>query len=202
MMRESPQLYRNRPWKAIPGCAGEIRVPAERNRTEEARDRGSGEAWARELRARFVEITARRVEPAAVEDLVQDAMRIVLEKSAGGPARLDWCFQVLRNVIGNHYRRERTRRRHLVHDEARAAAVPVAGHGLESLAAEEAARLIQEGIEATGPPCDAYLAQLVAGASAASLADTERIEPAILYRRLYRCRQRLRQWLRDRGIAA
>ena len=73
---------------------------------------------------RFVTVAARRVESDAVEDLVQDALRIVHEKAGVGPGTLvdgrpalAWCFQVLRNVIGNHYQRRRSAESVAVEDQ-------------------------------------------------------------------------------------
>lgn len=179
-------------------------MPTEKPIMEDAADRPLDGEWLEQLRARFVEIAARRVEADAVEDLAQDALRVVLEKSGDLQPRLDSCFQILRNVIGNHYRRTRTRRRFMVDDPdgTRSSAVATPGRGLEILTDEEAEDLIHEGIAAARPPCPDYLRRLAAGAAPARIATEAGLEAAVFYRRLYRCRQKLRQWLRDRGVAA
>ena len=70
---------------------------------------GDGRAEAalfEELRVRFLTITKRRVQPDHVEDVVQDALRIVLGKyreRSRDCGLLVWSLTVLRNVIGNHY---------------------------------------------------------------------------------------------------
>ena len=53
-----------------------------------ASDANANETWFRELRDRFVTVAARRVESDAVEDLVQEALRIVHEKSGIAPGTL------------------------------------------------------------------------------------------------------------------
>ncbi len=62
------------------------------------------------LRVRFLAIAKRRVREDDVEDLVQDALRIVLQKQGGRnrfPGVLVWSLVVLRNVIGNYYQAKR-----------------------------------------------------------------------------------------------
>ncbi|MBT7310989.1 hypothetical protein HN843_04455, partial [bacterium] len=59
-----------------------------------------------DLRVRFTDITKRRVQSDNIEDIVQDALKIVftkyasLEKERG---MLVWSLTILRNVIGNFY---------------------------------------------------------------------------------------------------
>jgi len=58
------------------------------------------------LRVRFLQVAKRRVHEDHLEDVVQDALRIVLDKyrtRTGDIGILVWSFTVLRNVIGNHY---------------------------------------------------------------------------------------------------
>ncbi|MBC8426596.1 sigma-70 family RNA polymerase sigma factor [bacterium] len=58
------------------------------------------------LRVRFLQVAKRRVQGDHLEDVVQDALRIVLDKyheRTGQTGILIWSFTVLRNVIGNHY---------------------------------------------------------------------------------------------------
>ncbi len=58
------------------------------------------------LRVRFLKVAKRRVHGDHLEDVVQDALRIVLDKyheRTGETGILIWSFTVLRNVIGNHY---------------------------------------------------------------------------------------------------
>lgn len=74
---------------------------------------GDGRAEAvlfEELRVRFLALSKRRVQPDHVEDVVHDALGVVLRKYRE-PGResgiLVWSLTVLRNVIGNHYQRRR-----------------------------------------------------------------------------------------------
>ncbi|MBU0743727.1 RNA polymerase sigma factor [bacterium] len=58
------------------------------------------------LRVRFLQVAKRRVHGDHLEDVVQDALKIVLDKyhaRTGDTGILVWSFTVLRNVIGNHY---------------------------------------------------------------------------------------------------
>lgn len=176
---------------------------------------GNGErdgAWLARLRERFVEIARRRVPEDAAEDLAQEALRIIHEKrppragDAGpdGTPPLAWCFQVLRHVIGNHYQRERTR----------SAADPVAVHAavsphappgtpLESLLEEEAGRRIGEALDelaADSDSCARYLRALLDGQEPGVIAGREGVSAPVLSRRLYRCRAKLRDILRRRGV--
>ena len=69
-----------------------------------------------ELGRRFREIATRRVAADDVDDVVQEALRIVVQKSSGSGSfeelpPIAWSMQVLRNTVGNYYKRERTRRR-------------------------------------------------------------------------------------------
>lgn len=176
-----------------------------------SRIESGAEAWLAQLRRRMVAVAARRVPAADVEDVVQDALRVVAERGVGEDAAvsveglpgLAWCFQVLRNTIGNYYQKSRTRRALLDRAEsaARHAADPPVP--LDSLEANDAARAILEAIESFGPgDCRRYLASLAGGTSPAELAHAERIEAPVLYRRIYRCRHRLRAALIERGILA
>ncbi len=67
------------------------------------------------LRVRFLPIAKRRVQTDQAEDLVQDALRIVLDRYGSRTEEtgiLVWSMTVLRNVIGNHYQsRNRERER-------------------------------------------------------------------------------------------
>jgi DNA-directed RNA polymerase specialized sigma24 family protein len=73
------------------------------------------------LRVRFLALAKRRVRQDSVEDVVQDALRIVHQKHREreqGRGILVWSLTVLRNVIGNYYqaKERRTRREVQVED--------------------------------------------------------------------------------------
>jgi RNA polymerase sigma factor (sigma-70 family) len=171
--------------------------------------------WAANLRARFHEVARRRLPSDLVEDAVQEAMRIILEKGIEPGAGADveglpavaWCFQVLRHTIGNAYRRQRSRgARDASPDDP--AALELASEGptpLEALQSNEAARSIRRALErlaSTDAGCARTLARMLDGASPAELAGREGTDPAILYRRIYRCRQKLRALLLAEGVEA
>ena len=165
------------------------------------------DAWFAELRDRLVSVAARRVEPDAVEDVVQDALRIVHEKAEAAPGRLvdgrpalAWCFQVLRNVIGNHYQKRAGRHQVPVEDTVLPETDPTP---LESLERDERCRLVHAAIGELGgrvEHCSRYLRRVVAGESPAAIAASEQVEPSVIYRRLYRCREQLREILAQQGV--
>jgi DNA-directed RNA polymerase specialized sigma24 family protein len=162
--------------------------------------------WLTPLRRRFAEITARRVPTDAVEDLVQDALGIVLAK---GPAEahragdtepsLRWCFNVLRNVIGNWYQKRR-------HHE------PVENHDLAderpdvlaALAADEQAQTIRTAVaelRLQRPDCADWLWSMAQGTKAGALAERARMEHSAFYRKVYRCRRMLAEILQRKGVS-
>ncbi len=71
-----------------------------------AGDRAAETALFENLRVRFLSLAKRRVQKDHAEDVVQDALQIILtkyrERGAGGGI-LVWGLTVLRNVIGNYY---------------------------------------------------------------------------------------------------
>src|SRR5262245_49905151 len=89
---------------------------------------GSGPAgspadeWLEGLRAALLRVTRRRVRGDAAEDLVQDAMAIILRRglrsgsfdTVDGLPPLVWSLRVMRNVIGNYYQKQRTQFREAV----------------------------------------------------------------------------------------
>lgn len=164
------------------------------------------EAWFARLRERFVEIASGRVEPDVVEDLVQDALRIVHEKAAATPGNLvdgrpvlAWCFQILRNVIGNHYQKRLGKTQVPVEESRLTAAAPTP---LESLERDQMIGMLHRALrelERSAGQCAEYLRRVVAGDSPAAIAATESVESSVIYRRLYRCRELLRDILYGMG---
>jgi RNA polymerase sigma factor (sigma-70 family) len=165
--------------------------------------------WLALLRKRFVEVASRRVGASDVEDVVQEALRVIAEKGLGplsgaieGRPPVAWCFQVLRNAVGNHYHREDTRRRRLTarpdDDE-----VGAAHRTAEELESTEALRLIEDALREMGrgdPSCARYLNRIVDGHRPQDVAEAEGLDPPVFYRRLYRCRRKLRDLLIARGL--
>ena len=169
------------------------------------------EAWLRELRARFIEVARRRVSGEAVEDVVQDALTIVYRKQGHAtedPAALAWSFLVLRNVIGNHYQKEKTRRR-------ASGSAPsfdgewgngpnggIAPTPLESLERVEVARLLHDAVHDLGrsdPHCGRQFRRMLGSEPAVDEPDAE-VRDSTHYVRHFRCREKLRKILLQRGF--
>ena len=168
------------------------------------------EQWFEQLRQSFVAVARRRVPLAAVDDVVQDALRVVHEKNieplvdrrVDERPTLAWCFQVLRNIIGNHYQRERRRGvvGELDVDNTHSSSTPTP---LEALESSEVARLVNRALDnlaRADASCGHYLRRMLTGASPAALAKEEDVPAAALYRRVYRCRQKLRALLETEGV--
>lgn len=170
-------------------------------------------AWAAPLRARLLAVARRRVPAEAAEDLVQETLRILLEKGFRGPGSeamegvpaMAFAFRVLRNVIGNHYQRDRIRRRRIAPQASGLAATDPAPGPLEALTDDEARRVVTrclDALAASDEACARYLRRLIDGVAPAALARDEGLAAAVLYRRVYRCRLKLRALLEDRGFSA
>lgn len=167
------------------------------------------EAWYEALRRRFLSVARSRVPDTVLEDIVQDAIRIVHEKGLTGATelvdgrpRLAWCFQVLRNVIGNYYTKKRERGRLLELNEP-VGSGPILSPA-EALEQNELGRLIGEALLSMSREdgsCPRYLTAIAEGMRMADLAEREGVEPAILYRRVYRCRARFRKILAGLGVS-
>jgi DNA-directed RNA polymerase specialized sigma24 family protein len=172
------------------------------------------ETWLTGLRERFVEIARKRVEDRVVEDVVQEALTIIFQKSGGGgaPVRttpsLAWCFQVLRNVIGNHYQKERTRRRRFVPYEgavSNGGVESVPGSlptPLESLEREELDRLLHDAVAELSRRdefCGRHLRALLADDPALAPARSEGLAESTYHVRLFRCRRKLGKILMEKG---
>lgn len=169
--------------------------------------------WLIQLRERFVSVARRRVAPDAVEDVVQDALRIVVERGLEGPGALAeggepalaFAFRVLRNVIGNHYQKERVRRRRWEPEDRARSSPDSSPAPLEALESADALRLVESCLarmETRDPACARYLRRLADGAAPRELAGEERLAEAVLYRRVYRCRIKLRTLLEQNGYFA
>ena len=162
--------------------------------------------WLLQLRQRFAEITARRVPADAVEDVVHDALGVVLAKGLAEAQRsgstepsLRWCFSVLRNVIGNWY--QKRRRHESVDDHQLQDGQPDA---LAALATDERAQTVRTAVaelRLARPDCADWLWSLAQGTKAGELAQRARIEQAAFYRKIYRCRRLLAEILQRKGVS-
>lgn len=168
-------------------------------------ERATG-TWLVALRAEFIRIASRRVDDADVEDVAQEAMRVIVEKgverdtpSVEGAAPLAWCFQVLRNTIGNYYQRRRTRRRWTEPDTGVAGEVAA----IESFDSHRTLALVERALEEmrrSDPQCARYLSRLADGERVRDIAGDESLDVPVFSRRLYRCRRKLRDLLTAKGV--
>lgn len=167
--------------------------------------------WLEALRARLMAVARRRVPLEAAEDLVQDAMLVILERgvrvgtfdTVDGLPPLVWSLQVMRNVIGNFYQKARTRERNQqdVGDDTKDPAWSLTP--LDFLESDESMRVIHEAIGTLGTgegKCGSYLEKLARGEGLSKIAQEEQLQPMVLYRRLYRCRLKLRAILVRKGV--
>jgi RNA polymerase sigma factor (sigma-70 family) len=166
------------------------------------------DAWLISLRDRFVSIAGRRVPPDAIDDVVQDALAVVFDRGlrlgegrdeAGRPV-LAWCFQVLRNTIGNFYQREKTRGKYVDQTPTGDDTFRAPFDALDRLEMKRAMETALSELSDGGGACATYLTELGRGTTPAELAEREGVNADVLYRRVYRCRQRLRELLLTRGI--
>ncbi len=162
-------------------------------------------AWLATLRARMLEIAGRRVPDDTVEDVVQDAVSIVLEKGPGIAVRegtanppLAWCFVVLRNVIGNWYQKRRSHDDVDTIDLADAASDPI--DALDHERRHRAVHAALATLRAVSEECARWLWAMARGQRPADLAAGAGLEPAVFYRRVYRCRKKLEEILRREGV--
>jgi RNA polymerase sigma factor (sigma-70 family) len=161
--------------------------------------------WLDPLRMRLLEIARRRVPEDVADDLVQDAIGIVLERGVplaieqGLPRpSLKWCFMTLRNVIGNWYQK---RRDHLQLEDVRL--VDPSPGPLAALTREERRRRVREALEALrrqSHECATWLWAVANGTRPATVATEAGIEAGAFYRRLYRCRKKLQALLLEKGL--
>ena len=164
-------------------------------------------AWLSLLRQRFTEIAGRRVPVDAVEDIVQDALGIVLVKGPAEARRegraepsLRWSYNVLRNVIGNWY--QKRRRHEAVGDHDLRDERPDALAALTMAERSETIRSAVAELRLARPECAGWLWSMAQGTKAGILAERARIEHAAFYRRLYRCRQYLAEILHRKGVTS
>ena len=161
--------------------------------------------WLVQLRPRLLEIARRRVPADDVEDVVQTTLGVIVQKGPTAGELVDdvpsiaWCLQVLRNVIGNHYKRLRTQRRTFDSGlDVETLQLPI-----EALASEDRIRAIESALaqlDAQGGNCGDHLRRLAVGAQPHELAAEAGLEPHAFYQRLYRCRQKFRVLLRREGL--
>jgi DNA-directed RNA polymerase specialized sigma24 family protein len=176
-------------------------------------DQAAETALFAELRVRFLALAKRRVQPDHAEDVVQEALGVVLRKYRDlDPERgiLVWSLTVLRNVIGNHYqaRRRDTEQTMQVDDWHQVPEASLAGDPIDGVLAGETASRLEAAIEQlahTSPRCGVIFAKLLESiehgggprdVSTRALASVQREIPDLnrnaFYVALHRCRAQLR----------
>ncbi len=169
----------------------------------------AAEDWSQRLRERFVEIAARRVPAAEVEDVVQEAMTTVLCRAqqiesarlVEGLPPMAWCFQVLRNTIGNFYQRHaRARQESELVEPTSLAAEGTPAEALEQKELLQHLSAALQELRAGDSQCWGFLSRLADGEKPRRLAEAAGLSETVLYRRLYRCRQKFRRLLLERGV--
>lgn len=163
--------------------------------------------WLFHLRQRYAEIAARRVPESAVDDVVQDAMGIVLSKGLKearnqglNQPSVRWSFTVLRNVIGNYYQK---RREHEQLDDLQLS--DQRPDALAALTSEERRQTIRSAVDELGqkrPNCAHWLWSLAQGEKAGPLALKAQLDRSAFYRKIYKCRLALAEILRGKGVTA
>ena len=167
-----------------------------------------------QLRVRFLTVAKKRVQPDHVEDVVHEALEVILAKFGSldrDRSLLLWSLTVLRNVIGNHYQTVQ------VDDWRTVPAAALTDDPTARLGDTEAAERIQNAIEELArrsPRCGAIFARILESIEEAdgvreisqhALTLVQRDFPDLsrntFYVALHRCRAQLRGLL-DRMEAA
>ncbi len=169
------------------------------------------------LRVRFLEIAKRRVRKDDAEDVVQDALRIAHMRYTQREIRsgmLSWSLVVLRNVIGNYYQKRGRLDRGETFDDRLHGSLGTGRMGAdEDLVAREATRAVLEAAARLGrrePRCGSFFRHVleslgeggdageITGRAMAQLrADFPGMSRGSLYVAIHRCRNRLREILRQ-----
>jgi DNA-directed RNA polymerase specialized sigma24 family protein len=169
------------------------------------------------LRVRFLAVAKRRVREDEMEDVAQEALRIVHARYGERDPRakiLPWSFAVLRNVIGNYYQaRARDERRAELREELKREI----SFARENADAVELRARVARGIALLGsenPRCGVVLRRLLesleAGGTSREVSnrllkllrrDFPGVNRGNFYVILHRCRARLREILEERATA-
>jgi len=162
-----------------------------------------------DLHVRFSAIAKRRVQPGQDEDLVQEALHIVLRKAVElrkSENVLPWSLTILRNVIGNHYqaRRWEGERMNTAENILDTVADPAAGPGGPgdlAPAIEAALEKLARRFPRCGRMFEAILRSLEQGGGSNEISQrafdkAQKAEPGLTrggwYTALHRCRAQLR----------
>ncbi len=159
-------------------------------------DRQAEEQLFASLREGFLSLAVRRVEDGDVaEDLAHDALVVVKEKLlTWEPHRgfEPWALAILRNVIGNYYRKAERRRR--------LQPPPGPEPAVTNHEAHDRHEVLRRALVELSPQCRRLMELLLEGNSPREVAASMGITNlAAFYLRSHRCRRRLKQLLEKYG---
>ena len=152
------------------------------------------------LGARFLRLAKLRIGEEDAHDVLQEALMVIdahLGELESVEGLLAYGHQVLRNKIGNYYRKRDRRKPH--HGELDAAPEPSVTID-EELETADLKRLLARAIERLGetrPLCRTLLDGLCKGRSIRDLSEQVRLRRSQVDDRLFRCRRMLRRVLVD-----
>ncbi len=153
------------------------------------------------LQARFLKLAKLRVMGEDAKDIVQETLMVVdhhLQEIATVEGLLAYTNEVMRNKIGNHYRRRDLRRRYIVTSDH----VPEPEYDMtEELETAELYRLMHKAIDELGevrPRCRELFLGLINGLSISDLCERLQMPRSKVDEWLFRCRQALRRILQKR----
>jgi RNA polymerase sigma factor (sigma-70 family) len=153
------------------------------------------------LRGRFLAVAKHRLLEADAEDVVQETLMVVHDSFSELRTvenLMAYTMGVLRNKIGNAYRKRERRRRH----QANVDDVPEPVYVMDDeFNAAELARLISQAVVKANPNCRAILLGLHEGFSVDEMSRWFRIPRSKMDKRIFRCRRTLRRILsEDYGV--
>jgi RNA polymerase sigma factor (sigma-70 family) len=160
------------------------------------------------LREIFLALAKRRVrDEQDAEEIVQDALMTVVEKSASQTFEksfLQWAFGVLRNKIGNYYQ-QRDRRQRTTHEITEDTERTLRSAMPDPLAASAESELrgkIQKSWLRLGMQCRRLLWMLYSGYSREEIfAEFPQYHFKVVNTKIFRCRNYLRRLLRQEGYS-
>lgn len=143
----------------------------------------------------MIQVARKRVQGDAFQDVVQEAMMILnskLEQIKSDPEVLPYAFQILRNCIGNYYKKIRREQRVIEYslpaDVSNAA--PEQDSDWQTILPKALARLKED-----NPRCARLFEAVLENAGIEELQQLFDLTPENVYRTLYRCRARLKKIL-------
>lgn len=150
------------------------------------------------MRERFLSVAKKRIVGASCEDVVQEAMMILMRKIdevRGEKHLLPFAFQILRNCLGNYYQKTR-RERQVIDFNADVSTATRDEPTRNDEWAELVSRAMQH-LERDHAKCAGLIRAVLRSAPVSELKQLLNTDEANVYRTLYRCRMRLKTILTD-----